>query len=103
MQDIDPYVKEEFMLKNFGMSGLDNIASLRNLLYRKHEMPAGAIAESPFGSAIKCIDTKAIQFTLDAGIDPDWKVPELPGIKLNEFWGCCLTREGGPEIWSPLG
>lgn len=63
--------KDEFMLKIFRMSGLDNIVSLRGLLSRKQDMSAGAIGESLFGSAIRCFDTKVIQLMLEAGMDPD--------------------------------
>ncbi|CAI7610484.1 unnamed protein product [Penicillium crustosum] len=63
--------EEEFMLKIFRMSGLDNIVSLRHLLSRKHNMSAGAIAESLFGSAIKCLDIETTRLMLEAGMDPD--------------------------------
>ncbi|KAJ5214097.1 hypothetical protein N7449_001266 [Penicillium cf. viridicatum] len=75
--------KDEFMLKIFRMSGLDNIVSLRSLLSRKQDTSTGAIAESLFGSAIRCFDTKVIQLMLEAGMDPDTLITdaERPPMK----------------------
>lgn len=75
--------KDEFMLKIFRVSGLDNIVSLRGLLSKRQDISAGAIAESLFGSAMRCYNTKVIQLMLEAGMDPDTLIAdaERPPMK----------------------
>lgn len=74
--------KDEFMLKIFRMSGLDNVMSLRGLLSRKQDMSAGAIAESLFGSAMRCLNTKVIQLMLEAGMDPDTLITDAERLPM---------------------
>ncbi|OQE04549.1 hypothetical protein PENVUL_c032G00765 [Penicillium vulpinum] len=87
IEDTGPSGKEELMLKIFRMSGLDNIVSLRGLISRENDMSAGAIAESLFGTAIKCLDTQVIKLMLEAGMDPDTLIIDV---------GFPLTRTATP-------
>ncbi|KAJ5705202.1 hypothetical protein N7536_000891 [Penicillium majusculum] len=94
------YGEEKFMLKIFRMSGLDNIVSLRHLLSRKHDMPAGAIAESLFSSAIKCLDIKTTQLMLEAGMDPDTLITDVKRspMKTATPLGYMAMKYGGTAI-----
>ncbi|KAJ5802324.1 uncharacterized protein N7503_004774 [Penicillium pulvis] len=72
--DPDLQKRDNFVMQLFRVSGLNIVGAIKSLLARSNST-AEAIVEKIFGCAVKSYDTTAIRVILEAGVNPNLRIP----------------------------